>query len=261
MKRGFTLIGLLVVIVIILVLYSLTFESLKGIQTGTAEDGSAVPASKGRLTDMFQLQQLGQSLTMIGLSSGETFPRPSNVTENIEDDVTSSVYSLLIAHRAVSPESLISPLDYANAMVYQDYQWGRWDPDEGPQWDEGFSADLDDLTNVSYAHLVLYGDRADHWSSRKLDSSMPIFGNRGPQDGETSDMSLTCDPETGRWTGYMVFGDGHVSLLQDISEATRRPRSGGVDGFFMIDDENRHADAILGFTSDMDDDGPTLQWD
>ncbi len=261
MRRGFTIVGLLVVIVIILVLYSLTFESLKGIQTGTAEDGSAVPASKGRLTDMFQLQQLGQSLTMIGLSSGDAFPRPSDLTGNVGDDVTASVYSLLLAQRAVSAESLVSPLDEANVEVYRNYQWGRWDPNDGPQWDEGFSADLDDLTNVSYAHLVLYGDRAAHWSSRKLDSSMPIFGNRGPRDGEASDMSLTCDPETGRWAGYVVFGDGHVSLLQDITEATRRLRSGGVDGFFSIDDEARNADAIIGFTSDMDEDGPTLQWD
>ncbi|MDP7071038.1 MAG: hypothetical protein QF561_06795 [Phycisphaerales bacterium] len=260
MRRGFTIVGLLVVIVIILVLYSLTFESLKGIQTGTAEDGSAVPASKGRLTDMFQLQQLAQTMTLSGLGGGELFPRPSELTGDVEDDITASVYSLMIAQRLVSPESLVSPLDEANVEA-ADYQWGSWGPRDGAAWDETFAADLDDLTNVSYAHLVLYGDRVAHWSSRKLDSTMPIFSNRGPRNGEASEASLTCHPETGRWTGYTAFGDGHVALLQDISNARRRPRSGGVDGFFSIDDEDRHADAIIGFTSGMDAEGPTLQWD
>jgi len=215
------------------------------------------------MTDMFNLQQLMQSLnagSLGGLRSGDGFPRPSAETGRAEDDTTANVYSLLIARRVVSPEALVSPLDQAWVEVATDYDWGSWQGSDDPPWDQRFSADLEDVSNVSYAHLVLYGDRDVHWSTRRLDSAMPIFSSRGPQDGIEDTDSLTCDPATGRWSGHVVFGDGHVELINGAGDAVRRGR-GGEDHYFRIDDEDRHRDAILGFTSEMTSDGPILQWD
>ena len=256
MRRGVSLIGILVVLGIIVVLYSISFESLKGIRTGVAEDGSAVPASQGRITDMFQLQQLMQSLNMSSMGDGE-FPRPSAESGDEADDTTASMYSLLVARRLVSPEALISPMDQA-LVEPASYDWSAAHDRDRP-WDPRFSADLSDLSNVSYAHLALWGDRDENWASR-LNSSMPIFSSRGPQDGQPDPASYTCDPDTGRWTGHVVFGDGRVVLLQSLSEAQRNGR-GGADHFFRIDDDERHADAILGFTSKVTSRGPILQWD
>ena len=241
-------------------MYALFAESLKGIGSGTSDTGTAVPVNKGRIKDMFQLQQLMSALNTAGLGGGGAFPRPSELTGDASDDTTANVYSLLIARRVIPAEMLISPLDNAIAEVYTDYRWDSWDPSSGIRWDAGFSADLDEYTNVSYAHLVLYGDRDKHWSSHHLDSSFPIFSNRGPEDGLASRDSLTCDADTGRWAGYVAFGDGHIDLINGVGNATRNTAS-GPDGFFQIDDAGRHTDAVLGFTEFMGSGGPTLQWD
>ena len=261
MKRsGFSLVGLLVVMAIMVVMYALFAESLKGIGSGTAEDGTAVPVNKGRITDMFQLQQLMAALNTAGLGGDGTFPRPGALTGDAGDDTTANVYSLLIAQRIIPAEMLISPLDNAIAEVYTDYNWSAWDPSSSVRWDTGFLADLGDETNVSYAHLVLFGDRDKNWSSRHMDSSFPIFANRGPRDGIASRDSLTCDQHTGRWAGYVAFGDGHLQLINGVANATRNA-SIGHDAFFRIDDDGRHTDAVLGFTEFMGSGGPTLQWD
>lgn len=258
--RGFSLVGLLVVMVIMVVMYAMFAESLKGIGSGTSDSGKAVPVNKGRIKDMFQLQQLMATLNTAGLGGDGTFPRPSLLTGDAGDDTTANVYSLLVAQRVIPVDMLISPLDNAITEVYTDYQWNAWDPSNGVRWDTGFSANLDDYTNVSYAHLVLHGDRERNWSSRHMDSSFPIFSNRGPEDGISTADSLTCDVDTGRWAGYVAFGDGHVTLLNGAANATRNA-STGPDNFFRFDDDRRASDAVLGFTESIDSAGPTMQWD
>lgn len=249
------MIGLLVVIAIMAVLYALTYESLKGITSGTTEDGVGVQANKGRLQDMFTLQQLAQGATIAGLG-GQGFVRPSDLTDELEDDTTANVYALLLARGVVTPEMLVSPMDYADVRIFDGPTRGGRDV----PWNDAFEADLEGVSNVSYAHLVLHGDRAKHWSGRSLDSTMPLFSSRGPRDGDQSVDSMTCDPNTGRWAGHVAYADGHVSLIQDAENARRRGRD-GIDHFFRMDDEDRHADAILGFTWGFDSEGPILQWD
>jgi len=106
----------------------------------------------------------------------------------------------------------------------------------------------------------LYGERDKNWSSQLMDSSFPIFSNRGPEDGIASRDSLACDADTGRWAGYVAFSDGHIDLINGVAGATRHSAD-GPDAFFHIDDDRRHADAILGFTEMMRQGGPVLQWD
>lgn len=257
MRRGLSLVGLLVAIVILGVLYAVATTAMKGTLTGTNEDGGYVANSAPALEDKMHLHQLMQALNVAALSGGRGgFPRPGDRTKDASHDTTANVYSLLIAERMVAPEQLISPMDRGWVMEYQEYDWNGYDPSSGIVWDTGFSADLDDESNVSYAHMVLFGDRATRWSRADVDSSFPIFSNRGPEDGEPSEASLACLPD-GTWAGHAVFGDGHVAFIGSASGAAR---SGG-DHFFRLDDAKRHADALLGFTASMDARGPTLQWD
>ena len=259
MRRGLSIIGLLVGVVCMFVLYVIMAESLKGPLTGTTKDGGYVANSAPRMQDMMQLRNLMQGLQMKSGSSGQSYPRPSELTDDVSDDTTANLFSLLVAQRYVSPDALISSMDAGLVEPMNDYAWGTWNPSRGEYWDDAFRADLDDVSNVSYAHMVLYGDRLDHWSSRRMDSNFPLLGNRGPRDGVASTDSWAC-LEDGSWAGQIAYGDGHVDLLMGTSQA-RRAGPHSEDHYFRIDDEDRHGDAILGFTSDMDEDGPTLQWD
>lgn len=265
MRRGFSIVGLLIAVACMMVLYVILAESMKGALTGTTEEGGYAANSAPRMEDMFHLQQLMQSLNATGLGGGrEGFPRPSAQTRDESDDTTANVYSLLIARRVVSPEGLISPMDRGLVGVYEEYDWSGYDPANGVTWDTGFMADLDDESHASYAHLVLYGDRAKRWSADRLDSSFPVFSNRGPRDGVASEESYACLPN-GTWAGQVAFGDGHVSLIGSAGAAVRAgqggPGSGRSDHFFRIDDDDRHGDAILGFTRSISRSGPILQWD
>ncbi len=259
MRRGLSIIGLLVGVVCMFVLYVILAESLKGPLTGTGQDGGYVANSAPRMQDMMQLRNLMQGMQMKSGSSGQSYPRPSELTDDVSDDTTANLFSLLVAERYVSPDALISPMDAGLVEPMKDYAWGTWDPSRGKYWDDAFRADLDDVSNVSYAHMVLYGDRLDHWSSRRMDSGFPLLGNRGPRDGVESTDSWAC-LEDGSWAGQIAYGDGHVELRIGTAQA-RRSGSVGADQYFRIDDADRHSDAILGFTAEMDEDGPTLQWD
>ncbi len=259
MRRGFSILGLLIAVACMFVLYAIMAESMTGPVTGVSKDGSYVANSGPRMQDMMQLRQLMQSVQMkAGADAGE-YPRPSQRTKDIQDDTTANLFSLLVAERYVSPEALISPMDSGLVEPITDYGWGSWDPTNGEFWDSGFKSDLDDVSHVSYAHMVLHGNRLSHWSAGNMTSDFPLVGNRGPRDGIESTESWAC-LENGTWAGQIAFGDGHIDLFIGAPKAVRGGRH-GADHFFRIDDEDRHEDAILGFTSEMDESGPTLQWD
>ena len=65
--RGFSLVGLLVVMAIMVVMYAMFAESLKGIGSRASDSGKAVPVNKGRIKDLEQLQQL---MALTGLDLG-----------------------------------------------------------------------------------------------------------------------------------------------------------------------------------------------
>ena len=261
-RRAFSMIGMLMTLLCMFMLMAIAIPAIQQSMTGLKEDGGKVPVSGWGMQDQVNLYALMQGLNTTGLSTGEGMPVPSEVSgsRDSSEDTTANLYSLLIMQRYVSPEKLVSKADY---MVDpdDDYDWSVYDPREGIYWDSSFSADLADISNVSYAHMPLYGDRLkDHWGANmSLSSRFPLFGNRGPEDGIETEESYACFD--GKWGGYVAFGDGHVEFLGSPSAYRGNLKSGGVDGLFSIDDTRRHSDAILGFTSRMRSDGPVLQWD
>ena len=253
--RGFSLVGMLFSLLCLAVLLAIAMPALQQSMTGIKEEGGKAPISGWGLQDQMNLYALMQSLNAASLGSGEPFPQPSEISgsRDIADDTTANLYSVLVMQRLVPANQLVSQADFL-VDVDRDYDFTMYDPRSRVYWDPAFSADLHEDSNVSYAHMPLYGDRLrDNWSAQ-MSSSFPLFGNRGPKDGIEREDSYACFD--GLWGGYVAFGDGHVDFL-DSPSAFRR--SG--DGLFSIDDEARHSDAILGFTELMNSDGPVLQWD
>ena len=237
------------------VLLAIAIPSLQQSMTGIKEDGGKAVVSGWGLQDQMNLYALMQSMNVAALGGNQDYPRPSEISgsRDLTEDTTAHLYSVLVMQRLVTPEQLVSRADTL-VEVDRDYDFRCYDPRSRVYWDPSFSADLDEDSNVSYAHMPLFGDRLrDQWGAN-LSTGFPLFGNRGPRDGIETEESWACF--NGLWSGYIAFGDGHVEFLGSPG-AFRR----GGDGLFQIDDDNRHADAILGFTSAMDEDGPTLQWD
>ncbi|MEE2908499.1 MAG: type II secretion system protein [Planctomycetota bacterium] len=261
-RRAFSMIGMLMTLLCIGILMAIALPAFQKSMTGIKEEGGKAAVSGWGLQDQVHLYALMQGLNTVGLSTGDGMPVPSEVSgrRDISEDTTANLYSYLVMQRFISPDHLVSPADY---MVDpdDDYDWSAYDPRAGVYWDPSFEADLTDISNVSYAHMPLYGDRLkDNWGSRmRLSSSFPLFGNRGPEDGIETEESYACFD--GRWGGYVAFGDGHIEFLDSPAAFRGGIRGGGPDELFSIDDTTRHADAILGFTYRMHADGPELQWD
>ncbi|MCH2134497.1 MAG: hypothetical protein MK116_12185 [Phycisphaerales bacterium] len=251
---------MLMTLICIGVLLAIALPALQQGMTGMKEGGGKAAVSGWGLQDQVNLYGLMQTLNVQALGSNEGFPQPSVISgsRDISEDTTANLYSYLVMQRYIQPSQLVSRSDVVWVEPDEDYDWSAYDPRGGVYWDPSFSADLSDISNVSYAHMPLYGDRLrDRWG--KLSSSFPMFGNRGPEDGIESMESNACFD--GFWGGYVTFGDGHVEFFDSPDSFRRSLDGGGADGLFSVDDEDRHADAILGFTYRMDRGGPVLQWD
>lgn len=258
MRRGLTIIGLLVSLTCMLVLVVVLLEAVQSggtaIGTGGGQGRGGVMGSAMGTVDSVGLQQIVQTLHARRASSPEaSFPMPSYRSRDRSLDTSANLWSLMIAESDIPPQMLVSGMDYGEVEVYESYDHGAFDPHNGIYWDPGFSADLHTMSNVSYAHMPLHGRRLDHWKKMRMDSSFPLFGHRGPEDGVETVDSVTC-PD-GTWQGAVAFGDGSVRTLRGVGAF-----KGGRDNLFMLEDDGG-SDAILGFTKWMDEYGPTLQWD
>jgi type II secretory pathway pseudopilin PulG len=261
-RRGYSLVGLLVTLVCIVVLLSITLPAMRTATTGMNEDGTQAPNSAWGASEMMQLQALGQSLLTHGLGTGmdSMYPRPS-AADGSQDrtlDTTANLYSLLVMERMTMPKQLVRKGDRGYVEVDTDYDWTTYSPRNHVYWDPSFVADLDQLSNVSYAHMPLTGRRVEDQWRTSMSSDFPLLGSRGPRDGIETIDSVTCP--NGMWSGRVLFADGHVDFLQSTGAFNRRSRF-GPDNLFTIDDLEYGSDAILGFTESIDEDGVTLQWD
>ena len=260
--RGLSLVGLLITMACIVVLLSITLPAIRTATTGMSGAGGQSTSSAWATTDRVNLNALGQSMLAGGLGTGfdAAWISPASVTRggDIGWNTTANVYSLLIMEQRVQPSQLVSRGDRGLVEVDADYDYTVYDPRGGVHWDPSFTADLARGSNVSWAHMPLQGARFDnHWRS-SMSGSFPIFGSRGPRDGIPTVDSVTCP--NGAWTGSVWFADGRAEGLQSIG-AWRGRIHGGKDNLFRIDDPQRGADAVLGFTRSLDDNGVDLEWD
>ncbi len=253
--HGFSLIGILISFACIAVLMSIYMTSLDKAVTGGK--GQSTQGSVWGMQDQIQLQLLGQAMTIDAMSNKHNqFLTPSVLagTNDVYDNTSANFWSAMLVQNLAKAEQLISPSDRGwveKANV--DYQSSDWDPN--------FSANLNETANVSYAHMPLWGERLKRrWNVQS--GRFPILGNRGPVDGDENANSATVDDD-GVWRGWVLHSDNSIKWVEGTSLVSKWRRRDGVsdDNIFLIESEDSADDAILGFTLEMDDYGPTLVWD
>jgi len=261
-RGGYSLIGMLITMACIVVLMVISLTALNNAVTGGGETKSGTVHS---VQDTMQLTGIYQGLFLHGNSVGGRFPTPSIISgKDHSVDTTANLYSAMIAARLVQPETLVSPNEHSGWVeADRDYDYNAYDPAAGVYWDPSFKADLEDISNVSYAHLPLHGERYErNW---KIDAApvFPILGTRGPKDGIEDPTSLTYSRE-GTWAGHLVFGDGSVDFVSTFTPGNLTIEIDGSpvpDSVYSMQAGPDGADAIIAFTRAMTEDGPELQFD
>ncbi|MCZ6834884.1 MAG: hypothetical protein O7G85_03845 [Planctomycetota bacterium] len=261
-RRGQGLVGLLIAVAMIAVLWSILGTSMNKAVTG---EGATKEGTLYTMEDQIRLKGIYNAFYIQALDNRGTFLIPSELGEygSRSLDTTANLYSAMIGLGYLKPDTLISPNEFSNWVeVDSDYDYSAYQPAEGQFWDPRFEADLSDISNVSYAHLPLYGRRFDrNWNST---SRFPVLGNRGPKDGVQNPGSYTYGRDQQTWAGHMVFADGNIKFLETFTPGNMTFTKDGEyqpDNIFKIEDGPDGLDAILGFTKTMTDDGPTLIWD
>lgn len=257
--RGFSLVGMLVTLACIAVLITILATALNRATTG---EGSANENTLRSAQDKLALYALYQSMAVGARDFDGWFLVPSVVsgTHAPAEDTTANLYSAMVMARYITPTQLISANEYSTYVwVDENYDTGAYDPHAGVYWDPTFKADLDGESNVSFAHVPLFGERFEANWKPFADSAFPLLGNRGPKDGILDPSSFTLG-RNGTWGGHVVFGDGHIDFRSSFTLA-RTAADGAADNIFSMQDGADGADAVISFTKSVSDAGPVLQHD
>jgi prepilin-type N-terminal cleavage/methylation domain-containing protein len=247
-RTGFTLIELLVVMAIIALLLGILLPALNKARAKARQVKSAT-----------QLSQIHKGLITYASDEDGIFPTPSKISrrqyagafvpgKGAEDHLLNNhanVYSALIQRNFVSPQILVCPAEVnSRVVVDSDYDYSEYKPIQGSFWDmhpdykgdedpntqgwddDGFQSDLNGECNVSYATMMLVGQRLRNQWRDGMDSSYVVLGTRGPgeEDGTSyaiganaSGTALYENSQTinifgGReeWFGNLCFNDGHM---------------------------------------------------
>jgi len=251
-QLGPSLIGILISLACVVVLMSIYMTSLSKSVTGGK--GKSTSSSAWGMMDQIQLQIIGKSLLMDAITSGQ-YLTPSEVSrsDDVYENTSANFWSAMLLQNMVNPDQLVSKTDRSWIEPAQpDYRARHFDPN--------FSADLSTTFNVSFAHMPLWGDRlTKRWNSKS--GKFPLLGNRGPKDGIEGTTSITLDDD-GTWRGWVYCSDGSIDWVEgtSLNANWRRNDEARVDIVFL-DEADSADDAILGYTIEMDEYGPTFVWD
>ncbi len=263
LTRGFSMIGMLVTMVCIVVLFAIGMSAMNNAVTG---EGSVTGGSVRSMEDKLAFYALHQSMAVHAMGTGGRHLTPSELSgsDELSENTTASFFSAMVMKNYISPAQLISGNEYSIYVVKDaDYSYRAYNPSAGVYWDPGFVADLEDISNVSFAHIPLFGDRHRYQWKSGADSGFPLLGNRGPRDGIPDPSSYTYGRD-GSWAGHLVFGDGHIEFVNSFTPGSvfyERDGQRLPDNIFAVEDGMDGRDAILSFTKEMTEEGPVLQHD
>ena len=260
---GYSIIGLRVTMVCMLVLAVIMMNALNKSMTGA---GSALPGTVASFEDKQYLVILYQSMATGASFNDGRFLVPSELSGRRDptENTTADLFSAMIAQQYTVPGQLISGNEYSpNVWPDEDYDYTAYNPTAGTHWDRSFVADLDVESNNSFAHVPLYGQRLRHTWRFTADSRQPLLGNRGPKGGVDDPNSYTYGRDE-RWAGHLVFGDGHVEFIETFTPSGLFYEAGGErrpDNIFAMEEGPDGRDVILTFTRAMTEEGPIIQHD
>lgn len=261
--RGFSMIGLLITMVCIVVLFAILMNSMNMAVTGQK---TQQPGTVRSFEDKMYLLAIYQSMLASATENRSAYITPTGIA-NSDDaalNTTANLFSAMLIQNYTVPKQLISGNEYSGFVWEKaDYDFTAYNPVEKVFWDTTFQADLKRLSNVSFAHLPLCGKRFERKWQPSMDSLFPLFGNRGPKDGVNSANSYACGRD-GVWRGHIVYGDGHIDFIDTPTPNGLAFEEDGQrvqDNIFALEDGPAGEDAIISFTQTMTKEGPQLQFD
>ncbi len=243
-KHGFTLVELLVVMAIIALLIGLLLPAL------------AKARAQAQLTkDQAQVKEIHQSWIVFSRELDGSLPAPGLIDrlpvdvgdglqeipgrgpEDLTMNTTPNLYSVCIMRHYFTPQMCFSPAEESGRVIYKDdYKFTYYDPlginseclkndsdSTDCYWDPTFKAalnpELNSLSNTSYAHMPIAGERKKrHWRDT-MDSRFAMVGTRGVEDGSLDEeiyyRSVTLEFHGGskEWVGNVAFNDNHTERL------------------------------------------------
>ncbi len=258
------MLGLLITVACIIVLVVILASSIDKSVTG---EGNTRQGTVNSFQDQMNLNMIYKGMTIAALSNNGDYLVPSKVARSRDWSLntTANLYAMMLHQRLVAAEQLISPNDYGNVEQYDGMSaYSNMNSGSGNvPWSTAFKADLSRVSNTSYAHMPLIGDRFEqHWNSNRS-QPFPLFGTRGPLDGQHNPDSYTYGAD-GTWAGWVVMADGSVQHIASFSPPAVRYQgmSGpGSDNIFAMEEGIYGGDAILTFTTSISEDDLEVQHD